>query len=161
MAVVMVLALGTLGATFLVTQSVRANRQSLTGAQAQMIAEWELEQIEGEGCSSVIVYPGNPCHNIKRLDGQVIPTVYWSADGPVRTAPTPFARPYSVAVDVDGTGTNPISGTPLFEGLERGGPALDLYAGQTMNLLNVRVTVSWDEPNQPTHAVVLQTRVAP
>jgi type II secretory pathway pseudopilin PulG len=174
LAVMMVLALGILGATYLVIQSVHQNRRTLSGAQAQMIAEWRLEQIEAEGCSQVVIYPGNPCHNIKRLD-RTVSTVYWSSNGPLYVPPTgpppaPPAslpgdavwRPYTVAIDVDGLGTNPLTGLPLFEGGEVGNPDLNtLVNGTTMNLLNIRVTVSWSDPGYPTQAVVLQTRIAP
>lgn len=166
MAVMMVLALGILGVTYLVTQSVRQNRRTLTAAQAQMIAEWRLEQLIAEGCSRVVIYPGNPCHNIKRLDNTVA-SVWWSSNGRILTAaPAPgpadaLARQYDVAVDVDGAGANPVTGAALFEGTEQGSPRLDIYSGTPMNLLNVRVTVSWDEPGYPRQAVVLQTRISP
>lgn len=166
MAVIMVLALGILGVTFMIVQATRQNRRTLSAAQAQAIAEWRLEQIEGEGCSRVVIYAGNPCHNLKRLDNTVA-QVWWSSNGPVLQAPPALgpddaqARPYTLAIDVDGRGTDPVSGNTLFEGAEQGSPVLDFYNGTAMNLLNVRVTVSWDEPGFNTQAVVLQTRISP
>ena len=155
MATLAVLALGTTGVVALVVESARQNRRTLSNTQAQMVAEQLLERIKNIPCTPPDD-PQGPCANIQAFDDQTF-DYYWSADGRLSTeAPAPGApgqRRFFASVDVD----------PPWEGTERGQPALTraIANGAAGNLVNVRVTVTWHEPDRPRQAVVLQTRMSP
>lgn len=155
MATMAVLLIAVAGITLMVLGATRQNRRNLGAAQASMVAERYLEQIVARGCDDMA---GNPCSNVKALDRSTF-TVCWTAGGealeiPVADACPGGARDYRVAVDVDGHGTTP-GGAALWEGAERGDPQIPAAS----NVLNVRVTVSWE--NDPPQVVALQTRIAP
>jgi type II secretory pathway pseudopilin PulG len=129
------------------------NRRNLRQSQALVLAERELERITQLGCDNVV--PLDPCANLKALDGVVLPPVFWAANGKVEavtTAAAPRAR-YDVQLDVD----------PPFEAAETGAPRLlrPLANSEAGSIVNVRVTVSWDDQSRAKQAVALQTRVAP
>jgi hypothetical protein len=70
------------------------------------------------------------------------------------TTPDPSLRQFTIDLDVD----------PPYEGAERGFPRIErpLDNGATRgSVVNVRVTVSWVEPNRSRQAAVLQTRMSP
>jgi type II secretory pathway pseudopilin PulG len=157
-----VLAMGIAAVGSLVLVAKGQNRRTLSMAQAEAVAQRELEHIEALGCNNASSDTAF-CDNVRALDrtGYDVqwtlsgaPTVGGTAVGPVRT--------YHVDIDVDGPGN--CNGVPCFEGAETGAPLLGrtLVPGQPApHVLNVRVTVSWAEPNRPRQAVALQTRVAP
>lgn len=155
-----VMAMGIAAIGSLVLVGTGQNRRTLAMAQAEAIAQQELERILAQGCSN-----GNSdtafCDNVRALDRTGY-DLSWS----VATQPTPGvtagSRTYHVDRDVDGPGA--CNGAPCFEGNETGAPLLTrpLVPGQPApRVLNVRVTVSWTEHDRPRQAVVLQTRVAP
>ncbi|MCP3102473.1 hypothetical protein LZ198_26725 [Myxococcus sp. K15C18031901] len=155
LATAVVLLLGLVAASQVVVATVAQNRRVLSQAQAQVIAERTLERLVGLGCAAG---PPSPCGPLMALDAAPDEVVYWSASGePSATATADDGSPrraYTVNVDVD----------PPFEGSERGQPALDRAldsAGQPGQMVNVRVTVMWDEPGRPRQALALQTRISP
>ncbi len=154
MATMVVLLVGIAATMVLVTQINRSNRRTLTAAQAQHIAERELEDIIAMGCT---LEP--PCGNLvdnRRYD------VWQTAAGELRQSDPGagvVARKYEVAVDVDSA---VIPNT--IESGSVGAPDVTrvLAAGQQGNVANVRVSVSWQEPERTgRQVVVLQTRMAP
>jgi prepilin-type N-terminal cleavage/methylation domain-containing protein len=155
MATMAVMLLGVSAAMTVVNQTTRSNRRTLTANQAQVIAERELEDIIRLGCQGIANCAiGLPATR----------DVWQTADGFLRdsapTDPNIVARRYTVAVDVD----NPrVPGT--MEAGQVDEPALNRpLVGTTQGtILNVRVTVSWDEPGirAGRQMVVLQTRMAP
>ena len=148
-----ILLLGLGGAMMALGATSRQNRNTLSVAQAHAIAERELERFRAMGCTSPNL--ANPCANLSALDGDTS-TVWQTADGPpLPSAPAVPARRYDVAVDVD---------PPTESPGETGAPALDrvLASGSPGSIVNVRVSVSWQEPGTSgERVVVLQTRVAP
>lgn len=158
MATAVALMLGILGITLTVQASSRQNRRNNNLNQATLIAEQELERIVALHCDNQQI--ADPCLNIKALDNTAR-QVWWSANGRMmETAPGAGDPPqvaYTLAVDVD----------PPFEAGETGAPALNRTivthgAAIPANVVvNVRVTVSWVEPNSPRRAVALQTRMSP
>lgn len=154
MATMTVVVFGILGVALAVLASARQNRRNLIQAQAGLIAEQELERISAMKC--VTPAPARPCANIEALDRQTRP-VWWSSNGTPRDvipgAGDPVRLKYDVAVDVD----------PPMEGEERGSPQLvRVVASQTLlNVVNVRVTVSWLDADAGRRAVALQTRMSP
>ena len=157
-----VLAMGIAAVGSLVLVAKGQNRRTLAMAQAEAVAQRELERIEALGCSN-----GNSdtifCDNVRALDRTGY-DVQWTVSGPptVGGAPVRGTRTYHVDVDVDGPGN--CNGQPCFEGNETGAPLLGriLVPGQPApHILNVRVTVSWTENDRPRQAVALQTRVGP
>lgn len=158
----LVAAVGVLGITSMLIASSTVVRRTYTNAQALALAQRELELISSRGCDGTASPPN--CDNVTVLDGTVRQLWYSTTSGVVLTAPTaadPTRRPYRVAVDVDAPG--------FFEGAERGEPLLNrgldgaAYGAGAVagTLVNVRVTVSWEEPLGTRRAVALQTRMAP
>ncbi|NOK07607.1 type IV pilus modification PilV family protein [Corallococcus exercitus] len=156
MATMAVMLLGVAAAMTVVSQTTRSNRRTLTANQAQIIAERTLENILQRGCQ------GSPnCDTVRDNTFEV----WQTADGFLRnTAPTDpkiLARKYTVDVDVD----NPKVPSTLEAGSGLGEPSLNrnLVAGTGGTLVNVRVSVSWDEPGirADRQMVVMQTRMAP
>jgi type II secretory pathway pseudopilin PulG len=154
-----VLLMGITGALMAVRQTAQTNRRTLTAMQAQLIAEKALEDITAMGCTS-----NPPCGNLAGQDKRRY-TVWQTAAGELREVEPPaalIAREYEVAVDVD---SGVIPGT--IESGSVGAPAVNrpLVSGRSDsmgNVANVRVSVSWREPErQGRQVVVLQTRVAP
>ena len=154
MATAVVLMIGILGVLIVLVAASRQNRRNDNQTQATLIAEQELERIvalrcKGEGTT--------PCSNIQEMDRRVR-QVWWAANGEMsEVAPVAGEPPrmeYTVAVDVD----------PPVEGGEQGSPLLSRpIAGITIptgHVVNVRVTVSWEEPSFPRRAVALQTRMS-
>jgi type II secretory pathway pseudopilin PulG len=154
LATAVVLLVGLVAASQVVVSTVTNNRRVLAQAQAQAIAERTLERLVGIGCNGV---PTNPCGVLIGMDDDADEVVYWSANGEPTDQATAsdgsLRRAYTVNIDVD----------PPFEGAERGQPAVDrpLANGQAGQLVNVRVTVLWDEPGRPRQALALQSRVSP
>lgn len=148
MATMAILTVGLLAVSLTVLQTVKSNRRSLSQAQASVLAERELESIVAMGCRASAL--ANACANITALDGTERGPFYWTADGAMTDVePTEPARQYQVLVDVD----------PPAEDGETGAPAFD---GVSPNIINVRVTVRWQEANEDQfEAVALQTRMAP
>jgi hypothetical protein len=153
MATMAVVVFGILGVSLVVLASSKQNRRNLIHAQAGLIAEQELERIVAMRCTAEP--PAAPCASVIALD-RTTRTVWWSSNGtPREVAPgagDPARLRYEVAVDVD----------PPFEGQETGSPLLTrMVAGQPLaNVINVRVTVSWLDPDLGRRAVALQTRMA-
>ncbi|WP_338274742.1 type IV pilus modification PilV family protein [Corallococcus caeni] len=158
MATMAVMLLGIAAAMTVVTQTTRSNRRTLTANQAELIAERTLENIRARGCAL-----SPPCGNLVGLDG-TREIFYQTAGGELLTAKptgTTIARQYEVALDLDGT--------PLASSFENpttglGVPAVtrNLADGKPGNVVNVRVSVSWEEPGRTGRQVyVLQTRMAP
>ncbi|CAM4150517.1 type IV pilus modification PilV family protein [Corallococcus exiguus] len=154
MATMTVMLLGVMAAMTVVTQTSASNRRTLTANQAQVIAEQALERVMTLGCL-------NPtCNNLRDENY----SVWQTASGALRTvAPTEpglVAREYRVNIDVD----NPREPVTM-EGAKVGWPPLDriVVAGAPGTVVNVRVSVSWDEPGfrSDRQMVVLQTRMAP
>lgn len=151
-----ILTLGLMGAAQVVLASSTLSRRNLAQTQAALIAERELERMIAMGCDNLD--PNHPCANMVALD-HTTRSVWWSAAGDAyETAPSssdPTRREYHVALDVDAPGA--------FEGAELGEPDLarSLANAGAGNQVNVRVVVSWAEPNRPRQAVALQTRIAP
>lgn len=173
MIVFVVLAFGVAAGANVVSQSVRQNRRALARSQAEMLALWQLEGIEAMRCP--VVAGQQPCQNIRDLDDATTNPprdVFWSSNGPVQAVAGAASGVdstrvrYHVMVDVDGNGTTS-GGMPLREGGEMGDPPIPADS----NALNVRVTVSWDEDEDPLdarrngplprQAAVMQTRMAP
>ncbi|MFY2564358.1 type IV pilus modification PilV family protein [Corallococcus terminator] len=154
MATMTVVVFGILGVALAVLASSKQNRRNLIQAQAGLIAEQELERITAMTCATPA--PGRPCANIEALD-RSIRSVWWSSNGTPRdTVPgagDPVRLKYDVAVDVD----------PPMEGDERGSPQLNrtIATQALINVVNVRVTVSWRDPDAGRRAVALQTRMSP
>ncbi|RKH59458.1 type IV pilus modification PilV family protein [Corallococcus aberystwythensis] len=161
MATMAVMLLGVAAAMTVVSQTSKANRRTLTANQAQLIAERTLESIQARGCTPA----PSACANIAGLDGNR-EVFYQTAAGDLLrqppSAPGAIARQYEVAVDVDAEF--------LASSLEGGAagvgePAVnrDLTStGLKGNVANVRVSVSWEEPEREgRQVVVLQTRMAP
>ncbi|RKG90245.1 type IV pilus modification PilV family protein [Corallococcus terminator] len=158
MATMAVMLLGTAAAMTVVSQTSFSNRRTLTANQAGMLAEQTLESLRAQGCSQE-----PPCGNMQVWDNQRI--IYYQTAGgePTRTAPAAgtIMRQYEVAIDVDGL--------PIVGSIEGGAPSLgeplvtrELIPGQPGNVINVRVSVSWVEPNRTgRQVVVLQTRMSP
>src|SRR5262249_42691350 len=144
----------------LVLASTTQNRRTFAQAQAEAVAQRELERIVALGCTN----GGSDtafCDNIRALDRSGY-DVAWGVSGQLGTAASSATRVYRVDIDVDGPGM--CNGAPCFEGSETGAPMLsrNLVPGQpTPRILNVRVVVSWVERERTRQAVVLQTRVAP
>ncbi len=143
--------IGAVGMTVAGTSTL--NRRNLRQSQALLLAERELARLTQAGCDGVA--PLDPCANLKALDGAVLPPVFWAANGKLADTAgsgSPRAR-FDVAVDVD----------PPFEAAEVGVPSLvrPLAGSEAGNLVNVKVTVSWNEPDRVPQTMVLQTRVAP
>ncbi|MBJ6761369.1 hypothetical protein JGU66_11390 [Myxococcaceae bacterium JPH2] len=154
MATAVVLLVGMLAVMAALLAASKQNRRNLVQTQATHVAEQELERIAGTRCDNID--RADPCANIKRMD-QTQRKVFWSANGEPSDSPSPpGAQPqleYDVAIDVD----------PPFEGSEVGSPSLTRLEATVplANVLNVRVTVSWELPGAERRAVALQTRVAP
>jgi Tfp pilus assembly protein PilW len=154
MATAAALMVGILGVLIVLVAASRQNRRNNNQTQASLIAEQELERIVSLRCMGS---DAAPCANIQALDDSVR-QVWWSANGEMsEVAPAAGAPPqmlYTVAVDVD----------PPVEGGEQGSPSLTrVVAGQNLAaglVVNVRVTVSWQEPSFPRRAVALQTRMS-
>ncbi|MCP3136540.1 type IV pilus modification PilV family protein [Pyxidicoccus xibeiensis] len=153
-----ILLMGVMAAMTVVQQTRQSNRQTLTALQAQLIAEQALENVTAMGCT---VNP--PCGNIAALDNRRY-TLWQTASGEVQDTEPPEgsgARAYEVALDVD-SGVIPGS----LEGGAAGAPAVNRNlagaAGTAGNVANVRVSVSWQEPERRgRQVVVMQTRVSP
>lgn len=149
-ATMVVLLIGLLAISQIVLSASKQNRANLSAAQAQMVAERELERLTAQGCSAT-----PPCGNILLEENNVY-SVFASASGEITNAAIPGAtqREFHVAVDVDAPGR--------FEGAEVGEPQINrvLAAGSAGNIFNVRVTVSWVS-DQVTRVVAMQTRMAP
>jgi len=155
-----ILAMGIAALGSLVLVSSNQNRRTFANAQAEAVAQRELERILALGCSNG-GSDTNFCDNVRALDRTGY-DLSWSAAALPGATTTAGTRTYHLDIDVDGPGT--CNGAPCFEGNETGAPLLTraLVPGQPApRILNVRVTVSWLEPNRPRQAVVLQTRVAP
>ncbi|RKH65005.1 type IV pilus modification PilV family protein [Corallococcus llansteffanensis] len=156
MATMAVMLLGVAAAMTVVSQTSRANRRTLTANQAQVIAERTLEEILTMGCQGT-----PPCNNLGNISTR---KVYQTAGGELSdTAPVGpgvVAREYEVNVDVDNS-----AAVGSVEGSKWGEPAINRpLSGTTAgNIVNVRVTVSWDEPGVRAgrQMIVLQTRMAP
>ena len=155
-----VMAMGIAAISSLVLASTAQNRRTFSQAQAEAVAQRELERILALGCTN----GGSDtsfCDNIRALDRTGY-QVAWGVSGQLGIAPSSATRQYRVDIDVDGPGL--CNGAPCFEGSETGAPLLSrqLVPGQPApRVLNVRVIVSWVERERATQAVVLQTRVAP
>ncbi len=156
MATMAVMLLGVAAAMTVVSQTTRSNRRTLTANQAQIIAERTLENIVQRGCQ------GSPtCDTVRDQTFEV----WQTADGFLRnsapTDPKIVARKYTVDVDVD----NPAVPGTMEAGSGLGEPALNrnLAAGAAGTVVNVRVSVSWNEPGirADRQMVVMQTRMAP
>ena len=160
MAAMGVMCMGIAAISSLVLATTSQNRRTLAQAQAEAVAQRELERIISLGCtngSSDTAF----CDNIRSLDRTQY-DVAWGAAALPGTAVNLSTRQYHVNIDVDGPGN--CNGAPCFEGSETGAPILarTMVPGQPPpHVLNVRVTVSWLEANRPRQAVALQTRVAP
>jgi type II secretory pathway pseudopilin PulG len=160
MAAMGVMCMGIAAIGSLVLATVGQNRRTLAQAQAEAVAQRELERILALGCtngSSDTAF----CDNVRSLDRTGY-DVAWGVSSLPGAPPVPGARTYHVDVDVDGPGN--CNGGTCYEGNETGAPLLTraLVPGQPApRLLNVRVTVSWTERDRPRQAVALQTRVAP
>jgi len=156
MATMAVMTFGILALGLTVSQTATQTRRNLSATQAQMVAERVLEGIVQEGCTGTI--ESGPCTN---LIAREAPRDFWvSAAGEVAevqsTAPGLNQRRYHVSVDVDPPYENPA--------VAHGSPPVDrqLVPGAPPgNVVNVRVSVTWQEPGRPTQAVALQTRVSP
>ncbi|RYZ39754.1 MAG: type II secretion system protein [Myxococcaceae bacterium] len=154
MATMAVMLLGVSAAMTVVSQTSFANRRTLTANQAQIIAERTLESILTAGCQGL----PNCAERINETF-----RVYQTSEGLLRDTPPAdpkvLAREYTVDVDVDNV-MSPISA----EGGKWGNPPVNrpLVGGEAGNLLNVRVSVSWEEPGVRSgrQVVVLQTRMA-
>lgn len=154
MATAAVLMVGILGVLTVLVAASRQNRRNNNQTQASLIAEQELERIVSLRC---LGDDASPCSNIQVLDDSVR-RVWWTANGDMtEVEPAAGTTPqmlYTVAVDVD----------PPVEGGEQGSPSLTRpVAGLTLSagmIVNVRVTVSWQEPSFPRRAVALQTRMS-
>ncbi|MBN9688240.1 MULTISPECIES: type IV pilus modification PilV family protein [unclassified Corallococcus] len=154
MATMTVMLLGVMAAMTVVSQTSVSNRRTLTANQAQVIAEQALERVMTLGCL-------NPnCTNLRDETYSVWQTAAGALRAEEPVEPGLVAREYSVNIDVD----NPKDPTTM-EGAKVGWPPLDriVVAGQTGTIVNVRVSVSWDEPGlrSDRQMVVLQTRMAP
>ncbi|RKH15756.1 type II secretion system protein [Corallococcus praedator] len=154
MATMAVMLLGVAAAMTVVSQTSTANRRTLTANQAQIIAEQTLENILTEGCQGQV-----NCADLTNRTFQV----YQTSEGLLRntppTDPNILAREYTVNVDVDN-----VMAPLTAEGGKWGNPPVNrpLVGATTGNLVNVRVSVSWEEPNirSGRQVVVLQTRMA-
>ncbi|HZI13286.1 MAG TPA: hypothetical protein VE153_23090 [Myxococcus sp.] len=153
-----VLVVGIMAVSMTVLAASRQNRRNLAQSQASLIAEQELERITAMGCTGPDT---SPCGNIQALDGNTR-QVWWATDGEPR-AQGPGQR-FDIALDVDPNASN------QYEGSARGSPALDRTEGgqQLRQVINVRVTVSWQDTLLPgfgttplRRAVALQTRMVP
>jgi prepilin-type N-terminal cleavage/methylation domain-containing protein len=149
-----VMLLGIAAAMTVVSETTRSNRRTLTANQAQLIAEQTLEGYLTQGCQGSAV-----CDSISDTSFQV----WQTSEGMLRREAPPAgveAREYRVDVDVD---NSQLIGT--VEGAAMGEPAINrpLALGNAGNLVNVRVSVSWEEPQvrEGRQVVVLQTRLAP
>ncbi|MBU8896357.1 pilus assembly protein [Corallococcus sp. M34] len=158
MATMAVLLLGIAAAMTVVAATSRSNRRTLTAIQAQLIAEQYLENITAQGCNPV----PPACSNLAAWDRRR-DLVYQTAGGQLTTtAPGPgvTARQYEVSVDVDGPTL-----TGSIENGSQGEPSISrpLVGTNTGNLVNVRVSVSWEElgSRNGRQVVVVQTRMAP
>lgn len=156
-----IVAMGIAAMGSLVIASASQNRRTFANAQAEAIAQQELERVLALGCTN-----GSSdtdfCDNVRQLDRTGY-DVAWSVAALPGTNAAGSARKYHVDIDVDGSG-NCNGANACFEGSETGAPLLTrtLVPGQPApRILNVRVTVSWSERERPRQAVVLQTRVAP
>ena len=160
MAAMGVMAMGIAAIGSLVLATTAQNRRTLSQAQAEAVAQRELERVLALGCtngSSDTAF----CDNVRALDRTGY-DVAWGVSTLPGVAPLPSTRVYHVDIDVDGPGN--CNGGPCFEGSETGAPLLarPLVPGQPApHVLNVRVTVSWNEQSRTRQAVALQTRVAP
>jgi type II secretory pathway pseudopilin PulG len=155
-----VMAMGIAAISSLVLASSAQNRRTLAQAQAEAVAQRELERIVALGCTNG-TSDTSFCDNIRALDRTGY-DVSWGATTQLGSAPSAATRLYHVDIDVDGPGN--CNGGPCFEGNETGAPLLSrpLVPGQPPpHILNVRITVSWLERERPRQAVALQTRVAP
>lgn len=160
MAAMGVMAMGIAAISSLVLATSSQNRRTLAQAQAEAVAQRELERIVALGCNNGTSDTAF-CDNIRALDRSGY-DVAWGTSTALGSSPTAGTRLYHVDVDVDGPGD--CNGTPCFEGNETGAPILSraLVPGQPApHILNVRITVSWLERERPRQAVALQTRVAP
>lgn len=157
-----VLTTGMLGTMAVVSETVKYNRRSSSGTQAQTIADRVLEEISSRGCQPIFGMGSDACGNVKALD-QTSRDFYWSIDGrlaeklsttdyqglPLQGGqPPPDAKHYIAYVDVD----------PPFESGESYASAALLNTG---GVVNVRVTVVWDDGGGVMQSVALQTRVRP
>ncbi|RKG60669.1 prepilin-type N-terminal cleavage/methylation domain-containing protein [Corallococcus sp. AB011P] len=155
MATMAVMLLGVAAAMTVVSQTTRSNRRTLTANQAQIIAEQTLENILQRGCQGSVT-----CETASNETFDV----YQTSEGFQReTAPTDpniVARKYTVTVDVD----NSVVPGSIEDG-KAGEPAITrpLVGATTGTLVNVRVSVAWDEPGirEGQQMVVLQSRMAP
>lgn len=155
MATMAVMLVGVAAAMTVVSQTTRSNRRTLTANQAQIIAEQTLENILQLGCQ------GSPTCEVVTSETF---DMYQTSEGLLRNAPPTdpkiIARKYTVNVDVD---NSKAPGT-VEEG-KAGEPAItrNLVGTTAGTLVNVRVSVSWDEPGvrSDKQMVVLQSRMAP
>ncbi|RKH04349.1 type II secretion system protein [Corallococcus sp. CA053C] len=155
MATMAVMLVGVAAAMTVVSQTTRSNRRTLTANQAQIIAEQTLENILQVGCQ------GSPTCEVATNSTF---DVYQTSEGFLRNTPPTdanvIARKYTVNVDVD---NSKAPGT--LEDGKVGEPALTrgLVGATAGTLVNVRVSVSWDEPGirSDRQMVVLQSRMAP
>ncbi|NPC68606.1 prepilin-type N-terminal cleavage/methylation domain-containing protein [Corallococcus exiguus] len=157
MATMAVMLVGIAAAMTVVSQTSNSNRRTLTANQAELIAERTLENIRAQGCT---VAP--PCGNLVGLD-KSREIFYQTAGGELLTVKPAglIARQYEVALDLDGT---PLVGSFENATTGLGVPAVtrNLVDGKPGNVVNVRVSVSWEEPGRSGRQVyVLQTRMAP
>lgn len=149
-------ALGIVGVMALLLSSAALVRRGNTEAQALMLAQRELEDIASRGCTQV---PIPNCNNVLALDDTVSTVWASTTSGLVTVAPVPtdpVRRAFRLAIDADAPG--------FFEGWETGSPALNRpldAMGNAGIIVNVRVTVSWEQPLGVQRAVALQTRVSP
>lgn len=150
MITIAVLGLGVVGAGNVVSYSTRLGRHSLSTAQAQFLANRELERIVAIGCGNA-----QSCANLLALD-RTSYSIYWTPSGtPSTSAPSGSNwQEYHVAVDVDSASS--------VEGGEKGEPELgrSLAGAGAGHQANVRVSVGWEEGKRR-YVEVLQTRVAP
>ncbi len=146
-------ALGIVGVMSLLLSSSALVRRGNTEAQALMLAQRELESIASRGCTA-------NCDNVLALDNSVKRVWASTTSGLVNVVPAPgdpVRREFRLVIDADAPGH--------FEGAETGSPALarplDGTGAVAGTVVNVRVTVSWEQSAGVQRAVALQTRVSP
>ena len=144
---------GVAAAGSVVVHTVRQGRRNLAQAQVQALAERELEAVVARGCRATGT---DPCEALKALP-RTERRFRWNANGvptELEGEPAEGERVYRVEVDVD----------PPYEDGERGVPAVErllVPGGRAPHLVNVRVTVRWDDPERGPLAAAVQTRVSP
>ncbi|NNB93097.1 prepilin-type N-terminal cleavage/methylation domain-containing protein [Corallococcus exiguus] len=155
MATMAVMLLGVAAAMTVVSQTTQSNRRTLTANQAQIIAEQTLENILQVGCQGSVTCDTATSQTFD---------VYQTAEGFQRNTPpadtSVIARKYTVTVDVDNSKV-----PATIEDGKAGEPAItrNLVGTTAGTLVNVRVSVAWDEPGirSDRQMVVLQSRMAP